>query len=146
MTTVDPILGWTKDTGKPAIINYYNLTMGGTDVVDQMMAHKSVRWKSDRWTMSTLAFILDTCAVNANTLFGVKFGIKKPDARKFRFELIHALVKPHILRRVKGAGIQTRIKLKAKDYLGKSSLLFPWFPKKMEFDPDQHICQKKHLQ
>jgi hypothetical protein len=29
MTTVDPILGRTKDTAKPAIVDYYNLTMGG---------------------------------------------------------------------------------------------------------------------
>jgi hypothetical protein len=38
MTTVDPILGRTKDTAKPAIVDYYNLTMGGTDIVDQIMA------------------------------------------------------------------------------------------------------------
>jgi hypothetical protein len=43
LTSVDPILGLTKDTGKPAIVNYYNLTMGGTDVVDQRMFHKTVR-------------------------------------------------------------------------------------------------------
>jgi hypothetical protein len=121
MTTVDPILGRTKDTGKSAIVDYYNLTTGGTDNVDQIMARKSVRWKGDRWTMSALAFILDSSVVNATTLFGLKFGIKKPAMRKFRFELIHNLVKPHILRRMKMPGIQTRIKLKAKDYLGKSA-------------------------
>ena len=40
MTSVDPILGLTRDNKKPAIVNYYNYTMGGTDVVDQLMSHK----------------------------------------------------------------------------------------------------------
>jgi hypothetical protein len=96
MTTVDPILGRTKDTAKPAIVNYYNLTMGGTDIVDQLMAHKSVRWKSDRWTMSALAFMLDTAAVNATTLYGLKFKIKKPATRKFRFDMIRDLVTSNV--------------------------------------------------
>jgi hypothetical protein len=119
MTTVTPILGRTVDTGKPAIVNYYNLTMGGTDVVDQMMAHKTTRWKSDRWTMSTLAFMLDTTAVNATTLSGLTEGAAKPDTRDFRFKLVHDLVAPHIRRRMTGTGIQTSIKLKAQGYLGK---------------------------
>ena len=119
MTTCVPILGKTVDTGKPAIINLYNLTMGGTDIVDQLMSHKTVRWKSDRWTMSALAFILDTCAVNATTISGLRLGVTKPDTREFRFKLIHDLVAPHIRRRLNFPGIQTRIKMKAKDYLGK---------------------------
>ncbi len=48
MTSTVPILGTTKDNQKPGIVNYYNYTMGGTDIVDQLMAHKTVRWKSDR--------------------------------------------------------------------------------------------------
>ncbi len=40
MTSTDPILGLTRDNKKPAIVNYYNYTMGGTDVVDQLMSHK----------------------------------------------------------------------------------------------------------
>jgi hypothetical protein len=76
-----------------------------------------VRWKTDRWTMSALAFMLDTAAVNATTLYGLKFGIKKPATRKFRFDMIRDLVTPHILRRLRTPG-----KMKAKDYLGKSDL------------------------
>jgi hypothetical protein len=124
MTSVVPILGRTRDTGKPAIVNYYNLTMGGTDIVDQLMAHKTVRWKSNRWTMSSLAFILDTCAVNATTISGLHERAAKPDTRAFRFQLVHDLVVPHMLRRMKMPGIQSRIKTKARDYLGKLWYLF----------------------
>jgi len=141
MTTVDPILGRTKDTGKPALVNYYNLTMGGTDIMDQYMANKSVRWKTDRWTMSALAFILDTSVVNATTLFGLKYGVKKPDTRGFRFQLIHNLVKPHILRRMSWPGIQTRIKQKAKDYLGKYNLILSINLKDQSKPPEKRYTQ-----
>jgi hypothetical protein len=126
MTSVVPILGTTLDTGKPAIVNYYNLTMGGTDIVDQLMSHKTVRWKSNRWTMSALAFILDTCAVNATTISGLQEGAAKPDTRAFRFQLVHDLVVPHVRRRMNMPGIQNRIKIKARDYLGKLNHFYPW--------------------
>lgn len=61
MTTIQ---GLTKDTRKPAVTCLYNVTMGGTDVVDLIMSHNSVRWKCNHWTMSTLAYLLDTAAVN----------------------------------------------------------------------------------
>jgi hypothetical protein len=125
MTSVVPIVGRTKDNQKPAIVNYYNLTMGGTDIVDQLMSSKTVRWKSDRWTMSALAFMLDTCAVNAITIAGQQERrVKSPDTRAFRFQLVHDLVDLHIRRRMTLGGIHTRIKNKARDYLGK----FPFFP------------------
>jgi hypothetical protein len=127
MTSVVPIVGRTKDNHKPAIVNYYNMTMGGTDIVDQLMASKSVRWKSNRWTMSALAFMLDTSAVNAITIAGQQEGRDKPpDSRAFRFQLVHDLVVPHIRRRMFLPGIHTRIKNKARDYLGK-------FPTKFSF-------------
>jgi hypothetical protein len=123
MTSVVPIIGLTKDNLKPAIVNYYNLTMGGTDIVDQLMSHKSVRWKSDRWTMSALSFILDTSVVNAITIAGQQEGrTKPPDTRAFRFQLVHDLVAAHMRRRMTCAGIHTRIKNKARDYLGECSL------------------------
>jgi hypothetical protein len=81
-----------------------------------------VRWKTDRWTMNFLAFVLDTAAVNATTIYGIKKNIAKPDTRDFRFRLIRSLVTPHMRRRIKRPGMQTRIKLLAKNYLGKISI------------------------
>lgn len=60
ISTMVPIIGLTKDNKKPAIINLYNYTMGGTDIVDLLIVHKTVRWKSNKWTMSSLSFMLDT--------------------------------------------------------------------------------------
>jgi hypothetical protein len=121
ISTMTPILGLTKDTQKPAIIELYNQTMGGTDIVDLLIVHKTVRWKSNKWTMSPLAFILDTAAVNANTLAGLHEGKTKPDTRAFRYELVADLVIPHIRRRLTSRNIQKHIRTKAEMYLGKLS-------------------------
>jgi hypothetical protein len=69
--------------------------------------------------MSALAFVLDTSAVNANTIARIQNGGTKPDTRSFRFHLVHDLVAHQIRRRMYAAGIQTRIRNKARDYLGK---------------------------
>jgi hypothetical protein len=70
LTTTTPIIGKTKDDGKdrPALISLYNYTMLGTDRVDQLAQHYSVRMKSKRWPMSVLSFILNTIRVNAKTI------------------------------------------------------------------------------
>ena len=118
MTTIQ---GLTKDTRKPAVTCLYNVTMGGTDVVDLIMSHNSVRWKSNRWTMSTLAYLLDTAAVNSNTLSGLHPGKTKPKAREFRLELVADLVLPHMRRRLENPRIQKHIKMKAELYMGELS-------------------------
>jgi hypothetical protein len=93
--------------------------MGGTDIVDLLMTHKTVRWKSNRWNMSAFAFMLDTAVVNANTIAGLHDGMTKPDTRDFRYELVAQLVLPHIRRRLVSRGIQTHIRTKAQLYMGK---------------------------
>jgi hypothetical protein len=119
ISTMYPILGLTKDNQKPAIVNLYNVTMGGTDIVDLLMTHKTVRWKSNRWNMSSFAFMLDTAVVNANTIAGLHDGMTKPDTRDFRYELVAQLVLPHIRRRLVSRGIQKHIRTKAQLYMGK---------------------------
>ncbi len=119
ISTMYPILGLTKDNKKPAIVNLYNVTMGGTDIVDLLMTHKTVRWKSNRWNMSAFAFMLDTAVVNANTIAGLHDGMTKPDTRDFRYELVAQLVLPHIRRWLVSRGIQTHIRTKAQLYMGK---------------------------
>jgi hypothetical protein len=69
MTTTVPILGKTRDgKRKPAVLKRYDNGMGGCDRVDQLMASKTVRFKSKRWPMSNLAYMLDTARVNARTI------------------------------------------------------------------------------
>lgn len=70
LSTVNPILGVTKDDGKckPAIIKFYDYTKGGTDIVDQKMGRYSVKPKSSKWTVAAFSYVLDVARVNATTL------------------------------------------------------------------------------
>jgi hypothetical protein len=53
------VLGRTNDeTRKTYVNNYYNYSMGGVDIVDQMMSALTCRFKSDRWPMNTSKFSL----------------------------------------------------------------------------------------
>jgi hypothetical protein len=71
--------------------------------------------------MSTLAYLLDTAAVNSNTLSGLHPGKTKPKAREFRLELVADLVLPHMRRRLENPRIQKHIKMKAELYMGELS-------------------------
>ena len=67
LSTLNPILGLTKVDGKskPAIINFYDFTKGGTDIVDQIMGKHTVKPKSSKWTIAAFSYILDVACVNA---------------------------------------------------------------------------------
>jgi hypothetical protein len=70
LTTTEPLMGKTKDDGKkkPALFKRYDMAMGGCDRVDQLMMAKTTRFKSRRWPMSVLAYVLDTARVNCRTI------------------------------------------------------------------------------
>ena len=53
LTTMQPILGTTKDDGKkkPAVYKSYDYTKGDTDVMDKRMASYTNKSKSKRWTL-----------------------------------------------------------------------------------------------
>ncbi|KAF0287262.1 PiggyBac transposable element-derived protein 2 [Amphibalanus amphitrite] len=102
LTSMNPIMGVTDDANrKPAIYKVYDLTKGGTDIVDQRMGSYTCKTKSRKWTMAALAYILDTCRVNAGTVMSLNAG-QKPRllvSADFGWELVMQLVEPHVRRR-----------------------------------------------
>ena len=71
--TMKPILGAAKEdpNQNPAVYKFYAFTKGGTDIVDQRIGFYSSKAKSRRWTMSTFAYMLDTCRINACTVYAM---------------------------------------------------------------------------
>ena len=110
------------DTRRLYLTCLYNYTMGGTDRVDQLIGNMSCRWKSDRWTMNTFAFMLDTARVNSRTVALLQDGRDVPTSRKYGFDLVRDLVTPHILSRMASPGIQNFVKLSAKVYLASGGV------------------------
>ena len=64
LSTLRPILGTTIDDGKnkAALYKLYDLTKGGTDIVDQRIGFYTCKFKSRRRSMTAFAYIIDTRA------------------------------------------------------------------------------------
>ena len=90
----------TKDARKkPHVIAFYDRTKEGVDVMDMIAGFFTTKFKTRRWTLNALAYILDTAKTNALTIYrDIHPGIKE---RSFEFvwELAEELVKPHVLSR-----------------------------------------------
>ena len=74
MTTVPPLLATTKDDNKskPVIYKLYDFSKRGTDIIDYRMGFYSCKSKSKRWAMNAFSYVLDTCRVNASTIYAMK--------------------------------------------------------------------------
>ena len=88
LSTGQPILGVSKNPKKkPAIYKLYDYTKDGTDIIDQRMGTYSCHVKSRRLTMAAFSYVLDTCRVNASTVFALNKGQDPPKQKSFNFVL-----------------------------------------------------------
>ena len=58
-----------EERKKLHVITFYNRTKGGVDVIGMMAGIHTTRFKSRRWTMNVLAYVLDTVRTNMFTLW-----------------------------------------------------------------------------
>lgn len=58
-----------EENGKPEIINFYNKTKGGVDVMDQTLREYTTQRHTKRWPLSFLYNMLDVSAFAAYTIF-----------------------------------------------------------------------------
>ena len=107
----------TKDEKrKPQVHTFYNHTKGGVDVVDLISSNCSTRIKSKRWSLNSLAFILDMARTSANTI--LKENNVKMSTRKFTYQLARALCLPSVQRRYDSSnGIRVNQMMKIKRVL-----------------------------
>ena len=109
----------TKDERKkPHVITFYDRTKGGVDVMDMMASTYTVKFKSRRWTMNALAYILDTVRTNMTTLWNELNPESKMSSFDFLWQLSEELIKPHILARSQSTGMQKHVTDAMKEVLG----------------------------
>ena len=125
LSTLNPILGLTKDDGKckPAIIKFYDFTKGGTDIVDQIMGKHTVKPKSSKWTIAAFSYIPGVACVNASTLSRIN-NQNKPTQRsksfEFGWEIAMSLIRPQLQHRhTHSNGLQKYTQRAIRDLLGK---------------------------
>ena len=103
LSTTRPLHDKTIDDGKenPQIIKFYDFTKGGTDRVDQLNDYYTTRWKSCRWVMVALSYVLDTTRGNGKTMWCFKndSDISSTSGYDFSWNLAKAMALPHVQRR-----------------------------------------------
>ena len=100
--TMPPLLATTKDDNKskPAVYKLYDISKGGTDIIDQRMGFYSCKSKSKRWAMNAFSYVLDTCRVNASTICTMTdLQPRNMKSVDFRYELAMSLIRRHIEQR-----------------------------------------------
>ena len=103
LPTTRPMHSCTKDFNKSnsQIFKFYDLTKGGTDIVDQMNNYFTTRAKSLRWAMIVLFYMLDTARINAKTIWCIKNGIDHQELQSYNYgwDLAKTFTIPHLIRR-----------------------------------------------
>ena len=84
------------DRQKPDVIVFYGHTKGGADVMDQKAACFTTLFKSHRWTMNMLSYILDTPRIHLNTLWNEMNPENKLSSFNCLWELGQSLIMSHI--------------------------------------------------
>ena len=71
-----PLIGIIGDDGKQksVIINFYDFTKGGRNILNQKIPKYSCKSVTQRWKMVNFFFLLDTIRCNALTMYEIKHG------------------------------------------------------------------------
>ena len=82
----------------PAIYKLYDYSKSETVIIDQKMGLYSCKSKSKCWTMNAFSYVLNTCRVNASTIYAMNNDLQPRNIKSvdFGFELAMSLIRPHI--------------------------------------------------
>lgn len=92
-----------EKSNKPEIVEFYNLTKGGVDVLDMLCHSRTTKRKSRRWPMRYFYAILDIAAINSFIIYksNSKMDSFSNDARiSFLKNLALSLTKPLMEKRL----------------------------------------------
>ena len=84
---------------KPHVIAFYDRTKGGVDVMDMIAGNYTTKFKTRRWTMNTLAYILNTAKTNSLTIFRDLHPNTRMSSFEFVWDLAQSLIKSHVVTR-----------------------------------------------
>jgi len=109
------------ETNIPEVIEFYNMTKGGVDVLDKLCHDKTTKRKTRRWPLRYFFGILDISAVNSYVLF--KWNANRDswsnDARsKYLKNLALSLVKPFMEERVMNQHLPRELRSTIRVVLG----------------------------
>ena len=81
---------------KPLSCNIYDYTKGGIGIPDQRVGSYTIKYKTRKWTLVALSYVLDMARINRKAIFVINNAKEDVDSFEFGWELMKALVKPNM--------------------------------------------------
>ena len=81
---------------KPLSYKIYDYTKGGIDIPDQRMGSYTTKYKTRKWTLVALSYVLDMARINSQAIYVISNAKEDVDSFEFGLELMKALVKPNM--------------------------------------------------
>lgn len=106
----------------PEMIDFYNQTKGGGDVVDQLCSNYNVSRVTNRWPVAILFALLNIAKVNSLVIYNIKkTEQQRVTTRKFLKEMAKELTLEQIKRRASYKNLSLELKSKIQSALPRTS-------------------------
>ena len=81
---------------KPLSYNIYDYTKGGIGIPDQRVGSYTTKYKTRKWTLVALSYVLDMARINRKAIFVTNNAKEDVNSFEFGWKLMKALVKPNM--------------------------------------------------
>ena len=96
LKTTNPPHYVTQDDKNPLSYKIYAYTKGGIDIPDQRMGSYTTRYKTRKWTLVALSYVLDMARINSQDIYVINKAKEDVDSFEFGWELMKGLLKPNM--------------------------------------------------
>ena len=103
---------------KPLSYKIYDYTKGGIDTLDQRMGSYTTKYKTRKWTLVALSYVLDMARINSQAIYVINNAKEDVDSFEFGWELMKALVKPNMHTRLARGGLSKHLQNSITHILG----------------------------
>nr|CAH7719842.1 unnamed protein product [Callosobruchus chinensis] len=107
-----------NDDCLPEIIEYYNSTKGGVDLLDQKCANYCCGRRTRRWPMAVFYRLLDIASSNSFVLYSAHEKNEEMSRLTFVKQLARELVLPHLERRYHNQRLPYELRTSIRRVLG----------------------------
>ena len=84
------------DKRKPLSYKIYDYTKGGIDIPYQRMGSYTTKYKSRKWTLVALSYVLEMAHLNSQAIYVINNAREDVGSFEFGWELMKALIKPNM--------------------------------------------------
>ena len=103
---------------KPLSYKIYDYTKGGIDIPDQIMRSYTTKYKTRKWTLVGLSYVLDMARINSQAISVINNPREDIDSFEFGLELMKALVRPNMHTRLARVGLSKHLQNSITHILG----------------------------